>query len=231
MKRFATAALGAAALLVSQSAFSQTPAPASPQAPAAAPWFAGGATGVTITKKTGGEIYGEIGKEVWPKTQISLEAGWMSSVVSGHRVDAAGAIANYLAQTQGQPASATVKVPAGYGVVNVRRTVYTKPRYSVYGLGGLGFAVTSPKTKFVLGGTDVSGSMPQYGVTIGKDLAGSSASALLNFGVGATAPYKDWSGEVSYRLTPIFTTGGATIVNRFNFGVTRHFNHLGVAGL
>ena len=94
----------------------------------------------------------------------------------------------------------------------------------MYAIGGIGFAVTSPKTTFVLGGTDISGSLGQYGVTLGKDLAGSSTSALLNLGGGVTLPFASkWFGDVSYRFTPIFTANEATKVSRFNFGVARRF--------
>jgi len=227
MKRFATAAFAAAVLLVSHSVSAQTSQTSAQGESWTDKWLKGptvtGAAGVTLTKKTGGLISGEVGKEIWPKTMITIEGGWMSSVVSSHRIDSASAIADYLAQTQGQPASASVKVPAGYGAVNVRRTVYSKPRYNVYALGGLGLAVTSPKSTFILGGTDVSGSLAQYGVTLGKDLSGSSVGALINLGVGATYPYGKWVGDVSYRLTPMFTPGQATIVNRFVFGVGRKF--------
>lgn len=251
MKRFAAAALGAASLLASQCVYAQTPTLLTPDISNTSntsntsdttgtsdtgqvlgflpsSWFvstfAGAGGGVVLTRRTGGEIYGEVGKtNVWHKLDFSVEAGWMSSVVSQNRIDAAGAIANYLAQTQGQAASATVKVPAGYAAVNVRRTVYSKPRYNVYALGGVGFGVLSPKTTFVLGGANVSGSVSQYGVTLGKDLAGSSTSALVNVGVGVTVPHGKWFGDISYRLTPIFTSNQTTLASRFNFGVARRF--------
>lgn len=226
MNRFATAAFAAATLLVSQSVFAQTPAPA--KSSGFESWFNGLTAeidgGVTITKRTGGFVGAEvISKEYWPNIAFSVEGGWMSSVVNGHQVDGAAAIANYLAQTQGQPASATVKSPAGYGAVNVRYSFRKKTRYSLYGLVGGGFGVTSPKTTFTLGGTDVTGSVPQYGVTLGKDLAGSSAGALLNLGVGAMYPHGKWVGDVSYRFTPIFAAGHMTPVSRFSFGVGRKF--------
>jgi hypothetical protein len=238
MKCFAAAAFIAAAVLVPQSVFAQDPTTPSTQPAQASSsssksgfshWlvadsWAGGATGVVITKRTGGEVYGEVGKRnVWHNLDFSIEAGWMSTVVSQHRIDSAGTIANYLSQTQGQPASSSIKVPAGYGVFNVRKTVYSTQKYDVYALGGLGFAVTSPKTTFILGGTDVSGSLGQYGVTLGKDLAGSSTSALLNLGGGVTLPFGKWFGDVSYRFTPIFTANQSTKVSRFNFGVARRF--------
>jgi hypothetical protein len=230
MNRFATAALAAAVLLVSQSVSAQTPAPAQPPASGSNESMLDGLTysvtgGATFTKKTGGLVGGEIvsPREYWKNTTFSIEGGWMSSVVNAHRIDSAAAIANYLAQTQGQPASATVKVPAGYGAVNVRYTVMIKPRYRVYVLGGGGIGVTSPKTKFTLGGSDVSGSLGQYGVTLGKDLAGNSAGGLVNVGVGATMPHGKWVGDASYRLTPIFSAGETTVVNRLNFGIGYKF--------
>jgi len=226
-KQFAAAAF-LAAMLVSQSVSAQTPAPAQSPAPEhksimdGITLSVGG--GVTFTKKTGGLVDAEIvTKEYYKHTAFSLEGGWMSSVVNAHRIDSAGAIANYLAQTQGQPASATVKVPAGYGALNVRYTVMTKPRYRVYALVGGGIGATSPKTKFTLGGTDVSGSLGQYGVTLGKDLAGTSVGGLLNAGLGATMPHGKWVGDASYRLTPIFSAGETTVVNRLNFTIGYKF--------
>src|SRR5579872_885087 len=232
MNRFATAAVAAAALLASHSVFAQTPAPAQTPAsgsPAESKSMMDGITisvggGVTFTKKTGGLVYGEVvTKEYWKKTSFSLEGGWMSTVVGTTRQDSAQAIATYLAQTQGQTASATVKVPAGFGAVNVRYTVMTKPRYRIYALGGGGFGVTSPKSTFKLGGTDVSRSVSQYGVTLGKDLSGSTVGGLANVGVGILMPHKKWVGEASYRFTPIFTNGETTPVNRLNFSIGYKF--------
>jgi hypothetical protein len=227
IKRFATAAFAAATLLVSQSVFAQTPAPAG--STQSGSWWSSGLTaefaaGVTITKKTGGFISGEvITSEFRPNLALSVEGGWMSSVVNGHQVDSAAALASYLAQTQGQPASATVKSPAGYGAVNLRYAFHKKTRYHLYALVGGGFGVPSPKTTFTLGGTDVTGSVGQYGVAVGKDLAGSSVGGLLNLGVGAMFPHGRWVGDVSYRFTPIFATGHTTPVSRFSFGIGRKF--------
>jgi hypothetical protein len=223
---FARAAFAAAALFVSQPVFAQTPAPP-PPATAPESWtgaiFAIGAGGVTFTQHSGGLASGEVGMEAWHNTAISIEGGWMSSVVNKNSVDAAGAIATYLANTQGQPASATVKAPAGYGSVNLRYSFYNTPRYRVYALVGGGFGSVSPKTTFILGGTDVSGSIGQYGVTLGKDLSGTSTGGLLNVGVGAMMPFGRWFADVSYRFTPIFAAGETTPVSRVNFGLGRRF--------
>ncbi len=147
----------------------------------------------------------------------------MSSVVNSRSLDAAGAIANYLAQSQGQPASATVKVPAGYGAANFRYAFYVKDRYSVYAIGGAGFALTRPHASFTIAGNNVGSSVSQYGVTLGKDLGGRSTGALLNVGGGVTIPHGAWLGDVGYRFTPIFVSGKSTPVSRLSFGFGRRF--------
>jgi hypothetical protein len=227
MNRFATAAFAAATLLASSSVFAQTPAPTQAPSSSSNSIFSlsgvtiGGSGAVTFTK-AGGEVCSEIVTRNAAQRWFSVEGGWMSGVVNAHRSMRRGRLPNS-PETQGQTASASVKVPAGYGAVNVRYTVYRKPRYDVYALGGGGFAVTSPKTTFVLGGTDISGSIAQYGVTLGKDLAGSSAGGLANVGLGVRLPHGKWVGDISYRLTPMFTAGETTVVNRLNFTFGRRF--------
>jgi len=220
-KPFATAAFAAAALFVSSCAFAQTAAPATPAQTYS--YTVSGAGGVTFTKKTGGFISAEAGKQLWPGADITVEGGWMSNVVNSQTLDAAGAIADYLTQTQGQPSSATVKVPAGYGAANFRYAFYMTERYNVYAIGGAGFAVTSPNPSFTIGGNNVGSSVGQYGVTLGKDLAGSSTGFLLNLGVGVTIPYGVWLGDVGYRFSPIFANGTNTPVSRLTFGLGRRF--------
>ncbi len=226
MNRFATAAFAAATLLLSQSVSAQTSGSSSSAGMKSllhGLTFAVGGD-LTVTKKTGGGVTAEIiTKEYRPKVQFSVEGGWFSSVVNGQRIDSAAVIATYLAQTQQQAASATVKVPAGFGAVNVRYTVYRKPKWDLYAIGGGGFAVTSPKTTAKLGGTDVSGSLSQYLVTVGTDLSGSSFGGLANVGLGASMPHGKWIGDISYRMSPMFTKGGTTFVNRLNFAIGRKF--------
>lgn len=228
-KQFAAAAFAAAAVFMSQSVFAQTPAAAQPPASGSKKSLMDGVTvslafGPTFTHKTGGFVGAEITtKEYYENTSFSLEGGWMSSVVSKGRLDSSQAISDYLAQTQGQPASATLKVPGGYVALNARYRLMTKPRYVVYALGGGGLGITSPKTTFTLGGADVSGSLPQYGVTLGKDLSGTSTSGLLNVGAGVTMPHGKWVGDASYRFTPIFSPGGTTLVNRLDLSVGYKF--------
>ena len=101
-KQFAAAVFAAAAVLMSQSVFAQTPAAAQPQASGSKTSLMDGVTvslafGPTFTHKTGGFVGAEITtKEYYKNTSFSLEGGWLSNVVSKGRLDSSQAIANYL---------------------------------------------------------------------------------------------------------------------------------------
>ena len=218
------AALFAAAAFGSTSAAAQTitaPTPQETPSPTVIVWYAGLATGVTGASKVGFPFNGEAGMRVWRDLDVSLEVGWFSNVVTRRGSDAANQLAAFLQQTQGQPASASVKVRAVYGTVNGRWVLESQRRYRPYALFGLGAARVSPKTKFKLGGTGVNAS--QYGVTLGQDLAGGSGHGAFTVGLGVVVPYGRWYGDVGYRLTSILTTGGSTNVNRLTIGAGARF--------
>ncbi len=218
------AALFAAAAFGSTSAAAQTttaPVPQLPPSPTVIVWYAGLATGVTGASKAGFPFNGEAGMRVWRDLDVSVEVGWFSNVVTKRGSDAANQLAAFLQQTQGQPASASVKVRAVYGTVNARWVLESQRRYRPYALFGMGGARVSPKTKFTLGGTPVNAS--QYGVTLGQDLASGSGHGALTVGLGVVVPYGRWYGDVGYRLTSILTTGGSTNVNRLMVGAGARF--------
>ena len=62
-----------------------------------------------------------------------------------------------------------------------------------------------------------------YLATRAPERSGGTASGLLNVGVGATMPHGKWVGDASYRFTPIFSPGGATLVNRLDLSVGYKF--------
>jgi Outer membrane protein beta-barrel domain len=221
----------AAILLGVPSASAQTPEAqtSAAQAPAQTPsatvisWFGEATTGVAIAHRTGGEIAGEAGARVWKNLDASLEVGWFSDAANSQRAGLATPLTDYLTATTGQPASAKVTLPSLYGILNGRWVFEGQHRYRPYGLFGLGIARVSPHTKFNLNGTDITGSIDQYGVTLGNDLDGATTHFALNVGAGVLVPYGNWYGHAGYRLTTIFTDHGASPVNRINFGVGRRF--------
>jgi opacity protein-like surface antigen len=219
MKRLYPVALCAAALFGSTSASAQTtPAAQKTSAPTVTVGYAGVATGIAAASKVGVPINAEAGMRVWRQLDVSIEAGWFSNVATGDSTAAAAELVNFLQSTQGQPASAKVKRPAAYGTVNARWVLESGRRYRPYGLLGIGGARVTTKSTFQLGGSDISGSLGQYGITLGQDLSGHSSHPAVTVGVGVIVPWGRWYGDGGYRLTSIMTNGGSTVVNRLNVG-------------
>ena len=173
--------------------------------------------------RVGGEISGEVGARVWRNLDASLEIGWLSDAANGERTRLATPLTDFLTQTTGLPATSHVTLPSLYGIANGRWVFEGQHRYKPYALLGLGIARVSPHTKFSLDGSDITGSIDQYGLTLGTDLDGHTTHFALNVGGGVLVPYGKWYGETGYRLTTIFTDHGASPVNRINFGVGRRF--------
>lgn len=226
MKRLWPVALCVAAAFGSTSAAAQTTTPSSStgtSTPTVIVWYAGLATGVTVVSHAGVPVNGEAGMRVWRQADVSIEAGYFSNITTNKGRASAGTLAAFLQQTQGQPASATVKASAAYAMLNGRWVFESPRRYRPYAMLGVGAAHVSPKTTFVLGGTNIGSSVGQYGVTLGKDLGASSTRPAVSAGVGVVVPYGRWYGDVGYRLTSIMTAGGASHVNRLNIGVGWRF--------
>ena len=228
MKRLNTAALCVAAALVTTSAAAQTPAAplsAATPDPTVVVGYAGLGGGIAAASTTGGAVNGEAGARVWKQVDVSVEVGWFSNVLTRKRTNAAATLTNFLAQTQGQAASATVKVPAFYGTVN-GRWVFEKRQYfhfRPYALVGVGVGRVSPSTKFTLNGTNITGSVGQYGLTLGKDLSGHSVAGVFTGGFGAVRTYGKWYVDGGYRLTSLVASGGSTVANRLNVGAGMRF--------
>jgi opacity protein-like surface antigen len=229
IKRLYVVLLAAAALGFATSASAQTTTPSTTTqalhpgpSPTVVVWYAGLATGVTSTSKVGVPVNFEGGMRVWRQLDVSLEAGYFSNVTTTRSGGAASQLVTFLQQTQGQPASAVVKVPAAYGTVNARWVLESRRRYRPYVMLGVGGARTSPKTTFNLNGTNI-GSGSQFGLTLGRDLSGGTGHGAFSAGIGVLVPYGHWYGDAGYRLTAIFTPGGSTNVNRLVIGGGRRF--------
>jgi opacity protein-like surface antigen len=216
----------AAVILGASSAAAQTPAAQTPKqdvSPTVISWFAGATTGIAIAHRVGGEISGEGGARVWRNLDASLEVGWFSDAANGERTRLATPLTDFLTQSTGLPASSHVTLPSLYGIANGRWVFEGQHRYKPYALLGLGIARVSPHTKFSLDGSDITGSVDQYGLTLGTDLDSHTTHFALNLGAGVLVPYGKWYGEAGYRLTTIFTDFGSSPVSRINFGVGRRF--------
>lgn len=189
-------------------------------------WYGGVITGVGSVKKTGGVIGAEAGARVWRNLDVLLEGGSLSDVVPQRQLDLTRPLADFLQSREGKAAEASVKMPAIYGGIgarwvfeNVNIAGWAKP-YVQFGIGG---ARVKREPKFTLGGADVTGSLTQYGVTLGADLTATEKRAAITGAAGVLVPYQMLYFDVGYRITSIQTPGPAINVNRLHIGVGARF--------
>jgi outer membrane protein with beta-barrel domain len=226
-------AFAAAALVAPQAAAQSSSTGTSSQVPSPSviTWYAGAATGVAAADAVGGLFYVEAGMRTWRNVDVSGELGWYQNAAPSGRERVAAPLAAFLSQTQGQDVSVKVTMPTTYAMVNGRwvfegqRRLGPVPfgRFRPYALVGLGAARVSVHSKFRMAGTDITGSLPQFGVTLGGDLAGHSSHPAVSGGAGVIAPYGKWYGDVGYRLTHIALDRGSANVNRLTVTVGRRF--------
>ena len=217
-KWFYPVVLATAVMSVATPAAAQAPSRTS-TGPLVNQWYVGGTSGVAAVQKAGALASVEAGIRVLPKLDVSLELGWFQNATTRRRTG----LAETLAGALGDTAVSSVKVPTTYGMVNARYVLESQRAYRPYAVFGIGGARIAPKSTFTLGGTDISGQLAQYGVTLGLDLSGHRSHPAFTGGVGVLVPYGKWYGDAGVRVTNIRTEGQATNVVRLNIGVGARF--------
>ena len=209
MKHWLPAALVSALTLVPMSAAAQTPAPSQAQqtsSPSMNLFYVGANTGIAVVEKVGGVFGAEAGGRVWKNLDIVAELAWMQNIVTRHTLDNATTVANYLQTTQGKPATSDVTVPAFYFGAGAR-WVFEKTDlggFRPYVIMTLGSTHTNIKSTFTLNGTDVTNSLPQYGVTLGSDLAGTANNFTVSPGAGVVRSLNtSWYADLGVRLVSV----------------------------
>jgi opacity protein-like surface antigen len=152
------------------------------------------------------QSYGvEGGVTVWANLQIFVEAGRTSNVATPDLGSSAQQIATYLSGVQSASVSVTVKEPVAFGAAGVRLRFPVGSKATPYVMGGIGFAKVTKDVHFLLGGTDATNNLAQYGVTLGSDLTGSYTKPMLVVGGGvAWAAWQRLVIDVQYRYGRIF---------------------------
>ncbi len=222
MKHWFPAVLVGALTLVPLSAAAQTPAPsgAQPAGPSVNLFYIGVNTGVAKVERSSGVFGVEAGARVWKNLDLVAEYSWMQDVVNSHTLSAATTVANSLQTTQGQPATGDAKVPSYYfgaGARWVFEQVHLA-RFKPYVIATIGDGHTEIKSSFTLNGADVTNQLPQYGITLGQDLAGKYNNFAIDAGGGVVGAWGSWYADVGGRVLSISTAGQQTNVGRFFVG-------------
>jgi hypothetical protein len=175
-------------------------------------------TGVAVAEKVTGVLGVDVNRRLWRSLDVVFEGEWAGNAANGHQRSGVGDLAGYLTATEGQAATGSVDVPLLYAGGGVRWVFGQVARVRPYGVFTAGVAHTSPNATFTLGGTDITGSIGDYGIALGKDLSGSSNHGAVGFGVGALAGSGQWYMDVGLRLLNFGSETGRVNLGQFVIG-------------
>jgi hypothetical protein len=206
-----------------------TPAPSTTQnAAAAAPivnvWYIGGAVGAGIVDSASVTGNVEAGFRIWKNLDLLVEGGYAGNLATRRELDRTGTIAASVQATQGSPVSSSITVPSTYATFGARWVFESSGRFRPYVLLSVGGAAVDLKPKFVVNGADVTGSLSNFGVTLGTDISGKYRPLAFGGGVGVLMPLgRRWYFDGSLRLLSVDTTGQRTNLSRVIVGIGRRF--------
>jgi hypothetical protein len=175
--------------------------------------------GGTFSHKTSSTFGAEVGYKFGDIFEVFAEGGRMTDVTTSGTDAAASTIGLYLGTLGKGSSTWTVKSPANYGAVGARYLFPMTGNFEPYVALTLGVANVEKKVSFALNGTDVTGSLPTYGVQVGNDLGGRTNSAMVTFGGGVRMPFGRILVDLGGRYGRIFTSPDGTNLLRLFAGV------------
>lgn len=154
---------------------------------------------------------------------LIVEGGWAQDAVTRRRSTSTKPLTDYLTARHGSTATATVEAPTFFGLAGFRWVFERSGAIRPYLQATAGMASVEYKTSFTLGSTDITGSLAQYGVTLGQDLRGREKKAAFGGGAGVLYVKDKWYVDAGVRVTSIQTSGQATTLTRGQVGFGLRF--------
>lgn len=158
-------------------------------------WYAEVTAAATLGHKSDSAFGAEGGGRLTQMLDVFVEGGHMGNVGNEDLEARAQKIANFIGGTVGSTA-----YKLNYFDVGVKYKLPVAVKYHPYLALGIGFASIKPEVSFAVNGTDVTGSLDQFGVQLGEDLSESQSSPLFVIGGGLMYDFlKRYFADVSYR--------------------------------
>lgn len=237
----ATAALVLVAMAVPVAAQTPPPPPVRPAAPTAARqtdadetrpysrWHMGLLSGAQQVERTGITGGAEFGVRLRRGLHIVVEGGWMSDVVTSSRINEINDYVDYVRTAYpALPVTGQIDGTAIFGMAGLRLIPDGKrPGESggirPYLMASAGLARVEYTPEFTIEGQTLSGGgIALYGVTLGRDLLGTTNKFAYSGGAGLI--FGDtWYLDLGVRITRIHTTDHPTTVKRLVIGMGRRF--------
>jgi hypothetical protein len=164
--------------------------------------FIGGSGGAGAVQKVGGVYGGELGFHLTDQIDVFGEGVWLQNVATRWRLGLASTVASLLQTSQGTTGSATLDAPAVCMDAGAR-FAFTTGRVRPYVIVGAGMARMTLKPVFTLSGTNITNSLPTFGVTLGRDLSGARTQPAFTGGVGVRMSQGRWYIDGGLRATRI----------------------------
>lgn len=192
-------------------------------------WHLGLLSGAQQVERTGITGGGEFGVRIRRGLHIVVEGGWMSDVVTGSRINEINGYIDYVRTAYpALPVEGKIDGTAIFGLAGLRLIPDGKrPGESSgirpYVMASAGMARVEYQPEFVIEGQTLSGAgISLYGVTLGRDLLGTTNKFAYSGGAGLI--FGDtWYLDLGVRVTRIHTTDHPTTVKRLVIGMGRRF--------
>jgi hypothetical protein len=131
------------------------------------------------------QSYGaEAGFAVTRSVQLFVEAGRIGDVSTSDLGVNAQTIAAALTLSQSGAVTYTSKEPVSFGVAGLKYLIPVGGNLEPYIIGGFGLARYTKDVRFLIGGTDATLSLAQYGVVLGRIFADNQGINVSRAGVG-----------------------------------------------
>lgn len=216
MKRALGTLVVMAALAAAVPASAQT-AGAVPEGPIVNSWYVGVNTGVAVVEKFGAVAGLEGGLRVWKNLDLVGELLMVGNAVTRKQLDQVGQIATAISQSQNANASGGIKVPVKFGGVGAR-WVFESGRVRPYVIVLVGGARVERKPSFSLNGSDITGSIAQYGVTLGDDVIGKFGQMGTSGGLGMVMGFGTWYFDGGVRMLRVSGSGATANIAQVVLG-------------
>lgn len=191
-------------------------------------WSLTAVTGPTLVERTGLANGGQLAVRVRKGIHAALEGGWMTDVVTGSRIAEIDQYATFIQGAHGLPTTAEIDGRALFAMAGVKWTTDgpiggATSGVRPYVIATAGTARVEYVPQFVIDGRAVSGGgVTQFGVTLGRDLLGTTFRFAYSGGAGFTFGDR-WHLDLSVRVIRIHTTDHPTTVTRGFIGLGRRF--------
>jgi len=193
-------------------------------------WHMGLLSGAQQVERTGVTGGGEFGVRLRRGLHIVVEGGWMSDVVTRSRIDEISGYVDYVrtAYPASLPVTGEIDGTAIFGMAGLRlipdgKRAGESSGVRPYLMASAGMARVEYTPEFVIEGNAVSGGgISSFGVTLGRDLLGTTNKFAYSGGAGLILG-DTWYLDLGVRITRIHTTDHPTTVKRLVIGMGRRF--------